>query len=278
MMGIRHLTAGTLLYAWVRRRGTPAPSRAHWINAAVAGAILFLGAHGSLAWAEVKVPSGLAALLSATLPFWIVLLAYLRGTEGNLGGRVIAGLLLGFAGVALLIGPEGLRQSGQADWLSAGAVLLGSFLWAVGATYTRSVKLPSSAVLSAAMQMLAGGIALLLVGSLTEAREFHPAAVSAKSVLALAYMIVFGSIIAFTAFTWLMTTSSAARVSTYAYVNPVVAVFLGWALAQEPVGLRTLAAAGVILAGVALVSTRGKKSPVKLQTPPARELQAEAGD
>jgi drug/metabolite transporter (DMT)-like permease len=278
MMGIRHLTAGTLLYAWVRQRGTPAPSRTHWASAAVAGAILFLGGHGSLAWAELKVPSGLAALLSATLPLWIVLLAHLRGTERNLDGRVIAGLLLGFAGVALLVGPEDLRQSGRADWMSAGAVLMGAFLWSMGTVYTRSVKLPSSAVLSAAMQMMAGGAALLLVGSLTEARELHLAAVSAKSVLALAYLTVFGSIIAFTAFTWLMTTSSAARVSTYAYVNPVVAVLLGWALAQEPVGVRTLAAAGVILAGVALVSTRGKKAQVQVQAPPASELQAEAGD
>lgn len=276
MMGLRHLTAGSLLYAWLRWRGTPRPRPLHWGYAAVAGMIFFLGSHGSLAWAEQKVPSGLAALLCATLPLWVVMLARIRGTERHLSGRAMLGLVFGFAGVALLVGPEGLRQSGNADWLSAGVVLLGSFLWAIGSIYTKHAKLPESSALSAAMQMMTGGTVLLLVGALAgETRQFHPAAVSGKSLAALAYLIVFGSIIAFSAFTWLMTATTASRVATYAYVNPVVAVFLGWALAGEPMGARTLAAAGVILAGVALVTTREKRS--KPETLP-RELQAEAAD
>lgn len=263
MMGMRHLTAGGLLYAWVRWRGEAAPRLREWASAAIAGSLLFLGGHGSLAWAELKVPSGLAALLSATLPLWVVILARLRGTEKNLGARVIAGLLLGFAGVVLLVGPDSLRHEGQLDWISAGCVMFGSFMWAVGSIYTKHAKLPSSAVISSAMQMMAGGASLLLMGRLTgETGSVQVAAISLKSVLALAYLIVFGSLIAFTAFTWLMTTSSASRVSTYAYVNPVIAVVLGWILAGEPVGWRTLAAAGVILAGVALVNTRGRQKRV----------------
>ena len=277
MMGLRHLIAGSLLYSWLRWRGTPGPRLQHWAYAGVAGTIFFLGSHGSLAWAEQRVPSGLAALLCATLPLWVVLLAWIRGTERNLNVRVIAGLVFGFVGVALLIGPEGLRQSGTSDWVSAGVVLMGSFLWAIGSIYTKHARLPESTALSAAMQMVVGGAVLLFVGTVTgEAAEFHPASVSAKSAAALAYLIIFGSIIAFSAFTWLMTKTSASRVSTYAYVNPVVAVFLGWALAGEPMGLRTLAAAGIILAGVALVNSRGKSRAPEIPLP--GKLQADAGD
>jgi drug/metabolite transporter (DMT)-like permease len=276
MMGIRHLTAGLLLYGWLRTRGTARPSLRHWGYAAVAGALFFLGSHGSLAWAEQRVPSGLAALLCATLPLWVVVLAWIRGTERNLAARTVVGLVFGFAGVALLIGPEGLRQSGNVDWFSASVVLMGSFLWAVGSIYTKHAKLPESTALSAAMQMISGGVILLLVGTLTgEVSRFHAGDVSFKSAAALAYLIVFGSIIAFSAFTWLMTASSPSRVSTYAYVNPVVAVLLGWALAGEPLGMRTIAAAGVILLGVVLVTTRGKPSALKK---PLQAAPAETGD
>jgi len=279
MMGLRHLTAGTLLYAWQRWRGVPRPKPAQWAYAAVAGVIFFLGSHGSLAWAEQRVPSGLAALLCATLPLWVVVLAWLRGIERHPGRRAVTGLLLGFAGVGLLIGPQGLRESGQTDWWSAGVVLMGAFLWAVGSIYSKRAKLPASSGLSAAMQMISGGTALLLAGAASgEGAQFHTAGVSLKSAAALAYLIVFGSIIAFSAFTWLMTTSSASRVSTYAYVNPVVAVLVGWALAGETMGIRTLIAAGIILAGVVLVTTKGNRQRVPLPVTGARELQVEAGD
>jgi drug/metabolite transporter (DMT)-like permease len=258
MMGVRHFVAGALVYAWVRLRGTPAPNLTQWGYAVIAGVFLFLGGHGVLAWAEQKVPSGLAALLCATLPLWTVLLARMDRSEGKLGIRAWAGLLLGFAGVALLIGPSALGR--RLDLLAAGAVLSSALLWAVGTSYTRAVRMPTSTVLSAAMQMVSGGAMLLIIGVLTgEAAQIQVAAITLRSLLSLAYLIVFGSIIAFTVYIWLLTVSPPSRISTYAYVNPVVAVLLGWAVAGEALGVRTLAATAIILAGVALVSTRRKQ-------------------
>lgn len=278
MMGMRHSVAGALVYAWARRRGAAAPELRQWLYAAIAGAFLFLGSHGSLAWAEQRVPSGLAALLCATLPLWTVLLARIGGAERALGARAWTGLALGFSGVALLIGPDALRQ--RLDVLPAATVLLGAFLWSVGTIYSKGARMPSSAVLSAAMQMVSGGILLFIAGAATgEVNQLHVSSITARSVLSLAYLIVFGSIIAFTAFTWLVQVSTPSMVSTYAYVNPVIAVFVGWALAGEPLGLRTLAATAVILAGVALVSTR-RRLPVTedASSVPLQNLQEAASD
>lgn len=261
MMAARHFTAGIVLYGWLRLRGTSAPKWSHWRNAAVAGGFFFLGSHGSLAWAEQKVPSGLAALLCATLPLWIVLLSNFMGSKRDLSGRVIAGLLLGFAGVAILIGPAAVESEHGLSLIGAATVLLGAFLWAAGTMYTQGAKLPASTTLSSAMQMVAGGIILFLVSLATgEGRQFHFFAVTLKSAMALAYLMVFGSLVAFTAFTWLHKVSSPTRNSTYAYVNPVVAVFLGWLLAGEAVGARTLIATAIILSGVALVNRAGHGS------------------
>jgi drug/metabolite transporter (DMT)-like permease len=280
MMGVRHFVAGVVVYAWVRRRGTPAPHLKQWGYAAIAGVFLFLGGHGVLAWAEQKVPSGLAALLCATLPLWTVLLSRLDGSERKLGVRAWAGLFLGFAGVALLIGPSVLGR--HLDLLAAGAVLSSALLWAVGTSYTRAVRMPASTALSAAMQMVSGGAMLLIAGLLAgEAARVHVASITARSVISLAYLIVFGSIIAFTVYIWLLTVSSPSRLSTYAYVNPVVAVLLGWAAAGEALGVRTLAATAIILAGVALVSTRRKQAAtleVRRRPIPSEEACEAAGD
>jgi drug/metabolite transporter (DMT)-like permease len=216
-----------------------------------------LGGHGTLAWAEEKIPSGLAALLCATLPMWTVLIAWISRSERNFGVRVWIGLLLGFAGVAILIGPDALSHSGSLNMLAALAAMFGSFSWAVGTIYSHGVKLPSSTVLSAAMQMIAGGASLYIASFLSgEMSRVHASSFTLLSTGALLYLIVFGSIIAFTVFTWLVTVTRPSLLSTYAYVNPVVAVFLGWMLAHEPIGLHTIIATVVILAGVALVSTR----------------------
>jgi drug/metabolite transporter (DMT)-like permease len=261
MMAARHFTAGVILYAWLRLRGTPAPLGMHWRNAAIAGGFFFLGSHGTLAWAEQKVPSGLAALLCATLPLWIVLLSRLMRKKDDLSGRVIAGLVLGFGGVAVLIGPAALHSDRDLSLFSAAVVLLCAFLWAAGTMYTQSASLPSSSSLSSAMQMIMGGLLLCTVGLATgESTRLHFSALTLKSVLALAYLTVFGSLVAFTAFTWLHKVSSPTRNSTYAYVNPVIAVFVGWLLAGEAVGFRTLAATAIILSGVALVNTAGHSS------------------
>ncbi|MBV8050351.1 MAG: EamA family transporter [Acidobacteriaceae bacterium] len=269
MMGIRHLTAGLVVFAYARMRGAAAPQLRHWVWALGAGILLFLGGHGILAWAEQKVPSGLAALLCATLPLWTVLLARVDGTEGRLGLKAWAGILLGFGGVALLIGPDALGQ--RLDLLAAAGVLSSALLWAVGTGYTRRVELPSSKILSAAMQMICGGALLLLVSfSSGEAGRVHIHALTLLSLLSLAYLTIFGSIVAFTVYTWLVPVSSPSMLSTYAYVNPVIAVLLGWAVAHEALGLRTIVATLVIVAGVILVGTRRKHASGAHKTEPVQ--------
>jgi drug/metabolite transporter (DMT)-like permease len=256
MMGARHLSAGAMLYGWARWRGVRAPTLREWVHPALIGSLLFLGGHGSLAWAEQRVPSGIAALLVATLPMWIVLLARLAGIERHLSGRALTGLVLGFVGVAVLFGPDAFRHNGELNIMSACAVLMGTFIWSAGTIYMRSVKMPDSPAMSSAMQMFSGGVALAIAATISgEARGFHAAAVSLRSWMAFGYLVTFGSLVAFTAYSWLHMVASPSRVSTYAYVNPVVAVLLGRVLGSEPVGVLTVVAMVIILAGVALVNS-----------------------
>jgi drug/metabolite transporter (DMT)-like permease len=257
MAGTRYLTAGTLLYAWSRLRGAPRPSPVHWRSAFLLGALLLLVGNGGVVWAEQHVSSGLVALLISTEPLWIVLLVWLRSRQERPGPRVIAGLLLGFVGLIILVKPG---SGGGVNLIAAGVVLIASMSWAYGSLYGQRAKLPDSPLLSTGMQMLGGGTLLMLAGLLTgEPAHFALSQVSTKSLLALAYLIVFGAVIAFTAYVWLLKSASPVLVSTYAYVNPVVAVFLGWALAGEPITKGTLVAAAVILTGVALISSAQKK-------------------
>jgi drug/metabolite transporter (DMT)-like permease len=256
MMAARHLAAGSILYAWARLRGAPALSLREWKVPAAIGAILFVGGHGSLAWAEQRVPSGIAALLVAVQPMFIVMLARASGTETKFSARSIVGLMLGFVGVAVLFAPDVLHHAGELNLAGAVAVLAGTFLWAVGTIWMRNATMPASPAQSSAMQMLAGGASLAIVSGLAgEATHFHLGAVTARSWLALAYLCIFGSLVAFTAYTWLHMVEKPSRVSTYAYVNPIVAVLIGWALAGEPLTSFTVAALVIILAGVALVNT-----------------------
>ena len=258
MAGTRYLTAGILLYAWSRFRGAPRPSLVHWRSAVLVGALLLLVGNGGVVWAEQRVSSGLVALLVSTETLWIVLMVWLRDRRQKPGGRVVAGMLLGFTGLVLLVRPS---HSGGLDPWGVAAVMIASLSWAFGSIYGQRAKLPDSPQLTTAMQMLCGGSLLLLAGLGTgETSHFALAQVSTRSLLALAYLIVFGAIVAFTAYVWLLRTAPPVLVSTYAYVNPVIAVFLGWALAGEPFTKGTLIAAAVILVGVALISSaQGKK-------------------
>jgi drug/metabolite transporter (DMT)-like permease len=253
-MGTRHLAAGTLLFAWLGARGIRVrPEPRLWLPAVFSGACCFLGCHGLLAWAEIRLDSGLAALLSSTLPIWMVLLAPMLGQESELNPRVLAGIALGFAGVAVLMP---MNFSGpHSEGLRALAILAAEILWAVGAMYARGVKSSTPAATFAAMQMVSGGVLLWAVGlALGEGSRLHSADFTARSVLSLAFLIVFGSLIAFSAYVWLLQVSSPAVVSTHSYVNPLVAVLLGWALAHEAVTWRTALGTTVILLSVALVS------------------------
>ncbi len=256
MAGARFTVAGTVLYAWARQRGAPRPTGANWAAGAAVGALLLVGGNGGLVWAEQRIPSGLAALLAGLVPLWIVLLDWLRPGGVRPGGVVVAGLAFGFAGMALLVGPGNLIGGQQVDAVGALVVALATLLWAAGSLYSRRAALPASPLLATSLEMLAGGALLLLAAAITgEAARFHPGAVSLRSLLACGYLIVFGSLVGFTAYGWLLREVPAARVSTYAYVNPVVAVVLGWALAGEPLSGRTLAAAAIIVTGVVLITT-----------------------
>jgi len=257
MAGARFAVAGAILYVWALFRSSPAPTRAESRGAAIAGLFLLLGGNGAVVWAEQRVPSGVTALLVATVPVWIVLLDWLRpgGTRPRAG--VFAGLALGLVGLALLVGRGALGGEGV-DLAGAGVLVVGSILWATGSLYVRQNPTPSSATVTNAVQMLAGGGALLVVGlAAGELARYDLAAASTRSLLSLLYLIVAGSLIGFTAYTYLLQVSTPAKVATYAYVNPIVAVFLGWAFAGEPITARTLFAAAVILAGVAIITVGG---------------------
>ena len=255
MAGVRFLVAGLLLYAWAHRRGAPRPTRAHWVAATVVGAFLLLGGNGGVVWAEQFVPSGLAALLVATVPLWIAVLDWARPGGTRPTGPVIAGIGMGLAGLALLIGPEDLLGGGQADPVGA-LVLVGAALaWSVGSLYAKHADLPDSPYSATSIEMVMGGVLLLLAGFVRgEAAQFDVSAVSLQSGLALVYLILFGALAGFTAYIWLLKNVPPVQASTYAYVNPVIAVFLGWALADEPLTGRVLLAAAVIVAAVVMIT------------------------
>lgn len=231
MMGTRHLAAGLLLLLWLRARRGERPGRRLWRPALCASAFCFLGCHGLLAYAEMSVESGLAALLAGSLPIWMVLLARLWGQKSELTPKVLSGIGLGMVGLAILV-PFGF--SGQRQELTGAlAILVSEVLWAVGVIYARGIKIRGVSVsMFAAMQMVCGGALLWVTGlGLGEAAQLNAASFTARSMLSLGFLIVFGSLITFTAYTWLMQVSSPALVSTHSYVNPLVAVLLGWAIA-----------------------------------------------
>jgi drug/metabolite transporter (DMT)-like permease len=252
LRGVRSLLAGLCLYAWARLRSAGRPTRHHWRAAAAVGVLLFLGCHGLLAWAQGRVPSGVAALGMATLPLWMTLLDWLWAGAARPGGAVWLGLALGLGGLAVLVGPGG--WSGAVDGIGLLVIQVSAFSWALGSIKARRSQLPASVVLSTGMQLMAGGTALLAVAlALGEVAGFDPRAVSARSLAGFAYMVVGASILAFTAYVWLLRVSTPARVASYGFVNPLVAVLLGAAVGGEALTLRTAVAAALILAAVAAI-------------------------
>ncbi|NLG67719.1 MAG: EamA family transporter [Actinobacteria bacterium] len=264
----RFLIGGIALYALMRFRGAPRPRLIHWRSALIIGACLMLVGQGGVAWAEQRISSGLAAVLVATMPIWITLLNWIRPRGDRPDLRMIVGLIAGFGGVVLLVAPW-QSGAGSVDTWGVLAVILATFAWAIGSLYTRTASLPPSHLLATAMEMLAGGVLLLIAGT-ARGEWAHVAAgsVSLRSVLSLAYLIVFGSLIALTTYVWLLSVCPPSRVATYAYVNPVVAVFLGWLLAGEVFSVRMLLAAAVILGAVVLVTTGRTRPRRRLSTKP----------
>jgi len=274
LAGFRHLLAGLILYPLLRWKTGIRPTARHWKTAIVTGFLLLFVGNGGVSWAEQTVPSGVAALLVATVSLWLVILDWLRPGGIRPVFRVVVGILMGFSGLVLLVGPAHLGGSGRVDPGGAGILVIASLGWAIGSLYSKHGSMPSSPMLSVAMQGLAGGVVLILVGLFTgEFHGFHFAAITVRSWLALSYLIVFGSGIGFTAYIYILQKSTAARVGTYAFVNPVVALFLGWLFAGETISLRTVLAAGVILTAVILVITAPHPvpAPVKERVPVAGE-------
>jgi drug/metabolite transporter (DMT)-like permease len=279
MAGLRFTIAGSLLYFWMVRRGSAAPTRAQWRSAAMIGALLFLGGNGALTWAELRVDSGLASLLVSTIPLWMVFITHAqhkgKHDRTRLGGQVIAGLALGLVGIGLLVGPSELFGHGGVDHLGAGVLLCGSLAWTLGSLYSPKANLPKSTMLAASMEMICGGVLLILLGLATrETTGLDFGAISMRSMLGFLYLISFGSLLGFTSYNWLLSHATPARVSTYAYVNPVVAVFLGWAIADEVVTARTLTAAALVVAAVALLITHRehKTVPQRVEDAPTSPL------
>jgi len=256
MAGMRFLAAGMILFAWAWIGGAERPTRSHWITAAFVGFLLLIGGNGGVVLAETRIPSGLAALFIATEPFFIVLLDWLRPSGKRPKPLVFLALVLGFLGVSLLVSPGDLIGGGRVDPIGALLVIAASISWALGSLYTaRGARLPKSPMLATGMEMLIGGVMFVGLASVAgEWSRFSVAAVSLKSALAVLYLITFGAVVAFTAYVYILKNTTPARASTYAFVNPVIAVFLGWALGGEVVSGRALLAAAFIIAAVVTIT------------------------
>ncbi len=267
MAGMRFVFAGAVLYAWTRLTGAPKPTLTQWRSATIIGALLLLIGNGGVTWSELTVPSGIAALVVATVTVWMVVFDWgLYGAKRPSSATMI-GIGLGLTGMMVLIGPGNV--SGESfNPLGLAALFFATMGWAAGSLHSRKVDLPKSPFMSTALQMLCGGGLLLLAGLLAgETRGFELAEVSLHSWLALLYLSIFGALIAFTAYVWLLRVTTPARVSTYAYVNPIIALVLGWAFAGEALTSRALLAAAIIVAAVVLIianraKTAGKVEPV----------------
>lgn len=256
MMATRCLLAGAALVALGRPSGGAALTPAYWRSAVIAGALFFVGCHGVLADVQQRVPSGLAAVFTATISLWIPLLVWGAGLSERPSPRVAIGLVAGFAGVALLIHVVRDPFAGGVSGLDALLLLFSAFCWAAGTAVVRGMSLPLSPMLSAGLQLLCGGTLLLLLSAVRgELWVFDIAAVSLASLAGLGYLIVFGTLITFNAYVWLLGVVAPARVATYAFVNPVVAVFVGWVVADETLTPASLVAIAIIIVAVAATVT-----------------------
>lgn len=261
--GVRFIIAGGLLFAFRRFRGDPAPLRLEWRSAAIIGLLLLTGGNGAVVWSEQHVASGLVALMIATTPLWIVLLDYLRpwrlwGVTSRFARprpRALLGVVIGFVGVVFLIASGG-TIAGSIPPIAGAAVIFGTFSWACGSLYGRGARLPSSPLLGTGMEMLIGGAGLLTLGTLSgEWARLDPSAITTKSLAALLYLIVVGSWGGYGSYVWLLRNAPTPLVATYAYVNPLVALFLGAVLAGEALTPQVLVAAAIIIGAVVLTTT-----------------------
>lgn len=267
LAAMRFLTAGLVLYGWTMLRGERSPERRQWASAFLLALLIFVFDYGLLFWAEQRVPSGMAAVMMATIPVFMALSEIVILRTQKLTFRLALALIIGIAGVTVLVSHSLNIAGATIDKAGAIALIFGAISWSIASALTRKLPLPSSKVVSSAAQMLAGGILLTLASAaMGEFQKFHPTTVSRAAWLSLLYLIVAGSIVGFTAYVWLLHHQSPTKVGTYAYVNPIVAVVLGYFFAGEPIGLRTvLGTAFVIVSVVVITTARAAKSPPALK-------------
>ncbi len=268
MAGLRFAVAGCLLYGWLRVRGVPRPSDRQWWSAVVTGVLMLVCGVGGVTWAEQWVPSGVAALLVTTVPLWMIVLDVAVFRRSRLRARDIAGVALGLVGVVVLVGLTSAELD-RVHPLGAAVILVGTFCWSLGSLHSRRADLPSSPAMTVAIQMLSSGVVLLTVSSAVREWQvgFAVADVTWRSAAALVYLAVIGSIVTLCAYVWLLRRVSASAVGTYAFVNPVVAVLLGWAVAGESMGPRVLGASTMIVGAVVLIqSRRWRREPAAART------------
>jgi drug/metabolite transporter (DMT)-like permease len=258
MAGTRFLIAGLIMYSIAWSQGIVKSSWANWRTSLIIGACLLLGGNGGVTISEKYIDSGLAAVIVAVVPIYIVVLGWVTGMAPRPTAVVWLGLVGGFVGVGILLSPSLRFSSNDAHGPAIGMsiLLVSSFLWSAGSLYSRAAKHAASPFLTAAQQMICGGMLLLITGALTgEMRRFHPGSVSILSVASFAYLVIIGAVVGYTAYIWLLRHCDPAKVATYAYVNPIVAVLLGAAFAGETLTMRTLVAAALIIGSVATVIT-----------------------
>jgi drug/metabolite transporter (DMT)-like permease len=259
---MRFLAAGLVLFGWMIARREPLPTRTQWMSVLLLALLIFLIDYGLLFWAEQRVPSGIAAVMMATIPVFIALSEILFLGTQRLTVRLAFALLVGIGGVAVLMSHSLDLGGAPVDRPGAIAVIIGSFTWSIATVLARKLPLPPSKVMSSGAQMLAGGIMLTVAAAIFgEFRNFHPSAVSSGAWFSLIYLIIAGSIIGFTAYVWLIHHESPTKVGTYAYVNPVVAVLLGYFLGGEALGLRTIIGTMFVLISVVVITTTRAKKP-----------------
>jgi drug/metabolite transporter (DMT)-like permease len=255
--GIRFLISGFILVIWQKIAGKDLPTRRQWVSTAIIGALLLLGGNGLVAWAEQFIPSGIAALVIASSPMFLVIGEALRpnGVKPNWQG--VVGLLIGFVGIFILIGPAEITgNASKLDPFGVAALLFACLFWATGSMVSKSVDLPKSSLMNTGAQMLMGGAALVIVSLVTgEVNGWDVSAVSSRSLYGLLYLILVGSLIGFVSYGWLLHNAPISLVSTYAYVNPIVAVFLGTWLANEALEPRIWLAAGIIIGSVIFINS-----------------------
>jgi drug/metabolite transporter (DMT)-like permease len=256
MAGTRFLISGAILYAWRRAAGDPAPSRRQWRSAVIVGLLLLLGGNGLVSWAEQHVASGIAALMVASIPLWMVLIEALRRNGTRPDWKIMLGLVIGFGGLVLLVSESsGLSAGDGLDFAALGVLLLAALIWSYGSIYSRDADMPQSSLLGTGIEMLGGAVGLFLVGTiLGEWQELRLAEVSTNSSLGLAYLVVFGSLIGFVSYGWLLRNAPIPLVSTYAYVNPIVAIFLGAWLGSELITIRIVLSALIIIGSVVVIN------------------------